>query len=1031
MNKLIFRFISQQNGGIAMIKFVIRGVVNEAETGVGISGLFVKAYDKDLLFDDLMGTAYTGDDGHFSISSQSGDFREFLDRNPDIYLKVYTPDEERLLYTSEDAVRWRAGEDEVFEVRIPREDLDDLLPRRRVQLLDDRGRERTDFDVGEALTVQIEGLQPATAHDVILQSEDGDELFTSRLMSNRDGVIEGAVLWPQFGLSDPRTDEALTVEQAQERWQGHRLNLAVGTGNQTAFEHEVRIADTFSRPLVLGTDEEGRVVNGFVVNEGSARVSGYNVPFEGRVRVYMVPRQRNWRMGDPFAPVHLVGGRPAFVDVEVEARRFQAVVAQSDELAPGAYDFIVRPLRYGYEDDEVFILRENDLVTRTVTGLVVREEFMASKTVLGGCVNTQPMSGRHISGRPYFQYVDTFQVGDDVWGALDPAALDPNLIGKAVALYVIQHKPPTAWSSDSSLTHLPVLGGNPAVLKFVTQPGCINYNDRLLWPNATIEGEYDLVADFGNDATSLSAFTPDDSFDPPLDLIDGYFVSGFRVVPDPTTDTSFANCGSFQYNDGPVTVTDDYDSVTVDRRAIVYFPSDVAGATMVSQISTAQSSYPVVVIVHGNSSVTTSYLGYNYLLEHLAKSGFIAASIHLNPGMHGTGRARMLFQHLTLLNAKFGSNAANNIGIMGHSRGGEAVAIAARLNHQDSLGHNINAVISLAPTDQYTSENLGGTWATPYLVVYGAMDGDVAGGSGNPWNTGFALYDRASGAKKSMVFVYGATHGRFNTVWGDTDLYFGKIGPTDMPKLISADAHQKVAKGYMTAFFRQNLKNETQWKGIFRDEWVPSAVELADGGAVKLYVQYEDTTRSEVDNFEEAHTATSWQTSTIGGAVTDSSTLPANPQENELFNLDNQSPHDTSGLLLRWDNTSDELRFNVPSAHQNVTAYNAVSFRITQKVGSASNPAGPQDLYLTLNDTTGNSRSIKVSKFQEIPQPQSRHYAQYTKSAMNTVRIPLHVFIIEVVGTDQVDLTKIESLTFDFGANGTGEVEIDSVEFTE
>ena len=33
----------------------------------------------------------------------------------------------------------------------------------------------------------------------------------------------------------------------------------------------------------------------------------------------------------------------------------------------------------------------------------------------------------------------------------------------------------------------------------------------------------------------------------------------------------------------------------------------------------------------------------------------------------------MLFAHLALLKAKFGAKVANNIGLMGHSRGGEAV----------------------------------------------------------------------------------------------------------------------------------------------------------------------------------------------------------------------------------------------------------------------------------------------------------------------------------------------------------------------
>jgi hypothetical protein len=50
-----------------MSTFRIRGTVKAAETGVGLSGLFVKAYDKGNLFDDLLGSTYTREGGHFEL----------------------------------------------------------------------------------------------------------------------------------------------------------------------------------------------------------------------------------------------------------------------------------------------------------------------------------------------------------------------------------------------------------------------------------------------------------------------------------------------------------------------------------------------------------------------------------------------------------------------------------------------------------------------------------------------------------------------------------------------------------------------------------------------------------------------------------------------------------------------------------------------------------------------------------------------------------------------------------------------------
>jgi hypothetical protein len=363
------------------------------------------------------------------------------------------------------------------------------------------------------------------------------------------------------------------------------------------------------------------------------------------------------------------------------------------------------------------------------------------------------------------------------FGALDPAALDPALAGKMVALYVVPHKSAAEWTASSALAHLAVLGGNPGVQKFLTQSSCVNANKRLLWPNAMQVGEYDVIAEFGNNTGDASAFATDASFDTPLDIVDGYFVPGFRVVPDPTVDTQIAHAGALSYDEstqGSITVMSDWGvSVNVNVRAVVRFPADVAGATSVAQVSAAQASYPLVVVAHGNSGSASSYVGYDYLLEHLAKNGFIAASLHLNPGMVATDRARVLLHHIGVLRTMFGAKAANNIGIMGHSRGGEAVVIAARLNQQESLGHNINAVISLAPTS-ITNPTLGGAWAKPYLVIYGSMDGDVAGIK----NTGFELYDRAMARRRAWCSSTGRpmaatipcgvtrTSLRFGPAWG-------------------------------------------------------------------------------------------------------------------------------------------------------------------------------------------------------------------------------------------------------------------------
>ena len=87
--------------------YEIRGRVVDA-AGRGIARLRVEAWDKDLLFDDLVGGAETGPDGAFRIVFGSGHFRElFFDHSPDLYFKVFA--DKRLVANTKDSVLWNVG----------------------------------------------------------------------------------------------------------------------------------------------------------------------------------------------------------------------------------------------------------------------------------------------------------------------------------------------------------------------------------------------------------------------------------------------------------------------------------------------------------------------------------------------------------------------------------------------------------------------------------------------------------------------------------------------------------------------------------------------------------------------------------------------------------------------------------------------------------------------------------------------------------------------------------------------------------
>ncbi len=99
-------------------EFKIYGKIIEKETGDGISNLIVKAVDKDLIYDDILGEVITDKNGNFEIKYSKEDFKEFfLDKEPDIYLTIKNPGGE-VIYTTETRVVYDALETEEFVIRI-------------------------------------------------------------------------------------------------------------------------------------------------------------------------------------------------------------------------------------------------------------------------------------------------------------------------------------------------------------------------------------------------------------------------------------------------------------------------------------------------------------------------------------------------------------------------------------------------------------------------------------------------------------------------------------------------------------------------------------------------------------------------------------------------------------------------------------------------------------------------------------------------------------------------------------------------
>lgn len=98
--------------------FRIFGAVRRKGSPAGVSGLRVQAVDKDLFFDDRLGTATTDEGGRFEIRYEAADFRDFFESKPDIYLTITDTDGAEL-FTTEDRVRYEADDTEEFLIELP------------------------------------------------------------------------------------------------------------------------------------------------------------------------------------------------------------------------------------------------------------------------------------------------------------------------------------------------------------------------------------------------------------------------------------------------------------------------------------------------------------------------------------------------------------------------------------------------------------------------------------------------------------------------------------------------------------------------------------------------------------------------------------------------------------------------------------------------------------------------------------------------------------------------------------------------
>ncbi len=501
--------------------------------------------------------------------------------------------------------------------------------------------------------------------------------------------------------------------------------------------------------------------------------------------------------------------------------------------------------------------------------------------------------------------------------------------------------------------------------------------------------------------------------------------------------------------------------------------------------------FPLLLVVHGNHDMKDfSDPGYAYLGRLLASRGYIVASVDenfLNGSIREENDARgwVLLQHLKQwrrFNQEEGSPFRgkvdmSRIALMGHSRGGEAVGIAATFNRLDrypddatltfDFGFDIRSVIAVAPVDgQYLPT--GRAWPihdVNYLVLEGSHDGDVTSFHGlRPWER-VTYTEREPERLKAAVYIYRANHGQFNTVWGAHDNGPRSARILDLRTLLAPEDQREALKVFASAFLDVTLKGDRRYLPLFRDErvagdWLPHTMYVTrfETSDFRPLATFEDdidvTTGSEPGVRLEGRGLSTWRE--------DQLQLRSRNRSNTSASQENQA------VWLGWNRTGAEAGAPPPAYTLTLPTDLARRWALTpattlQLMLSATDrvpppPGGkgkgekgeedrdeaapdttkpPVSLSVEVEDALGHTARVDLGRYGPIRRPletwilrrrdlEKERFPRHWEIMLQSYAIPLSDFVDATPGLDPQRLTAVR-LVFD--RSGAGEVVVDDVGF--
>jgi len=456
--------------------------------------------------------------------------------------------------------------------------------------------------------------------------------------------------------------------------------------------------------------------------------------------------------------------------------------------------------------------------------------------------------------------------------------------------------------------------------------------------------------------------------------------------------------------------------------------------------------YPLIVLMHGNHPtcgigtnpriddnnqyatngtcpadhvVVNNHRGYDYIALDLAGRGYFVVSINTNRGVNSDittpddlfnigPRGRLLLRHLERLSRwnagteatppSLGVSLANRIdlnqvGLFGHSRGGEGVRFAyneyrrAGSPWPGMIGTPVvfRGVFEIGPTDELVAGQRLNATGTPWNVILPACDWDQRDLPGvNVFDRMMSIVEPTP-SFKSFYHVWGTNHNYFNSEWQIADGNSGGNiqGCIDhqelfIPAQFGSPAQRETGRFAAVAFFTANV-------GVDR---TPSANTLFDT-AFALPVSYRVNRGYHPGSFGPGSPSLLLE-DFLNASGTSSYNLPNQTGGTITVDHNPASGHPS----LRWGFVHDV----VPSASTffqsnwaptgmgfNLTSYNFLDFRVDRSF-TETNPSAVAFRVQLVNGNNTLSGSVGSGQFVEIITPPRGG------NTLHTARIPLTAF---------------------------------------